>query len=309
VVLAEIPALRQLAERVGSSDDIFWVCLFGSSYYTQMANLDEAKDLLQRAAEVAEATRNPTFQWLVANYRCGLKMISDDVADVEAGSIEALQLGTDSDQPDAPYWFAGQLFFVREVQGRMDEILDLIHSQSEETLSSPVWQGGLALALVRDGQLAGASAHIDEFLLERGDDPFPRDAAWLITHTIFGMAVAAAGSVGQAVREYEHLIPFAGRFGTGGFTIGYPVSLTLAVLAARAGRPEQAVQHFSDALEQAERLGANIWTARTQLEWGRFLLNGGSSEAARELLVEAKRAAERMGALGIAQEAAVLLDQ
>jgi len=264
--------------------------------------------MLQRATEVAEETNSPTFQWLVANYQCATKMITESVDDIEAAAFAALQLGTDSEQPDALVWFATQLFLVREVQGRVGEVLDLIQQQEAAMSSSPAWQGALALALVRDGQVAKASLLIDELLTERGDDPFPHDAAWLILHATFGMAVAAAGSADQASREYEHLIPYAGRLSTGGFAISYPVSLVLAVLAARAGWPERTRRHFPEVLEQAESLGARIWLARTQLEWGRFLLDEGEIQHGRDLLLEARQGAQRMAALGIMEEAALLLN-
>jgi hypothetical protein len=119
-----------------------------------------------------------------------------------------------------------------------------------------------------------------------------------------GEAVAAVGTPVQAAREYAILSPHAGRLVTNA-VFAYPsVSLTLAKLAARAGRAEQ---HFADVHDQHERLGAPGWLARTQLAWGHFLLDTGQTGRARTLLSLARDAGERTGAADVVTAADSLL--
>jgi hypothetical protein len=85
------------------------------------------------------------------------------------------------------------------------------------------------------------------------------------------------------------------------------ISLALAGLAARADWHERAAQHFADSHDQHERLGATAWLARTQLDWGRFLLGTGQPARARSLLALARDGAEEMGAADVLIAADTLL--
>jgi tetratricopeptide (TPR) repeat protein len=305
-LVAEIPALLELAERVGDAHETFWVCALGYMIYTEMADMEQARILLQQAAEIARETNNRTLLWFIAGFECAMTIMSGSGDHIEEAALKAFELGNDSEQPDALAVFAAQLFYAREAQGRLGELVELIRQQVAEMSSSPAFQAALALALVRDGKLADARSVITE-LLTRPTDPFPHDLAWLVVHTAFGMAIASAGSAQQAGREYEYLTPCAGRLSMAGSTIGYPVNLALAVLAARAGWPARAEEHFADARAQAERLGALSWQVRTELEWGRSLLQQGETQRARDLLVGARRRAEQMSAGGIVAEVDALL--
>ncbi len=122
-----------------------------------------------------------------------------------------------------------------------------------------------------------------------------------------GEAVAAVGTAEQAAAEYRLLAPYAGRIPCLGNITRPSITLVLATLAARAGRKEQAEQHFNDSSEQHLQLGAIGWLARTQFAWARFLLDDGETERVRALLAEARDGAARMGAADVS-EAIIRLD-
>lgn len=119
--------------------------------------------------------------------------------------------------------------------------------------------------------------------------------------------MASVGTPEQAAEEYDRLAPYADRIPYVGVCTTMSVNRVLAILAARAGRPDRADEHFARAKEEHERLGAPEWVARTELEWGRFLLDAGESDRARTLLAGSAEGAKRIGAADVAMAAASLL--
>ncbi|HVR61320.1 MAG TPA: AAA family ATPase [Polyangia bacterium] len=81
-----------------------------------------------------------------------------------------------------------------------------------------------------------------------------------------------------------------------------PIGRLLALLAARLGRPDEAVARFDDALERLERLGARPLLARTRYELGRTLLAraaAGDRPRARALLAGARAIAVELDMPGL----------
>ena len=306
-LLAEIPDLLELAERVGDAQELVWVCLWGCLHYTEMADVKQAAALLGRAAEVATETNNPLFRWLVAGFQIMLTLISGSGDDVETAALEAFRLGTESEQPDTMFWLTTQLLWARELQGRLGEVIDPLREVVAASTSVPAaMRAVLAMTLARCGQIKESRELIDELLSDIAD-PIPFDASWLMAHTNLAIAIHAVGSENQACQEYERLLPFAGRLTAVAMAIGFSVNFALALLAVRAGWPEQAERHFEDAEAQDEYLSAPVRLARTKLEWGRFLRGQGQVKRSRELLVQARQGAKRMGASDIVAEAIELL--
>jgi hypothetical protein len=79
----------------------------------------------------------------------------------------------------------------------------------------------------------------------------------------------------------------------------------LGLLAATAGRPDQARAHFEAALARHRELEAPGLVARTQCDLGELLLAQGEREAGRSLLAAAGAAAAELGMAGIAARADV----
>jgi hypothetical protein len=72
------------------------------------------------------------------------------------------------------------------------------------------------------------------------------------------------------------------------------VRRSLGLLAALAGRDDAAL-HFEAAIEVNERMGLRPWVARTQADFGRFLLAQGEDARGSELLQSAAVAFGEMG--------------
>lgn len=303
---AELPAMLELAERIGDTQQIVLVCSGGFVHSLEVGDLDRADSLLERLGKIAAEVNNPMFRWLEANYRCGRLMVSASGDEIERSATRTLEIGQDAGQPDAFVWFAPQFWFARAAQGRLAEILDLVRRQITENPGLPAWRAGLAVTLVRIGEQGEAADLVAEMMVD-SSSVFPNDPVWLFGHAALGEAVASVGTPEQAAEEYARLAPYAGRIPYVGVCTTMSVSRVLANLAARAGRSELAEEHFARAKEEHERLGAPEWLARTELEWGRFLLDAGEPNRARTLLAQAREGAERMGAADVVLAAKSLL--
>jgi tetratricopeptide (TPR) repeat protein len=218
---------------------------------------------------------NPMFGLVEASYGFGGMMLSGSGDEIERSAFSALEIGQDAGQPDAFVWFAPQVWFARAAQGRLAEVLDLVRKQIADNPGLPAWIAGLAVTLVRIGKHDEAAELVAEMMVD-SSNVFPHDLLWLFGHYV-------------------------------GVCTTMSVNRVLANLAARAGQRELADDHFARAKEEHERLGAPEWVARTELEWGRFLLDAGESDRARTLLAQAREGAERIGASDVGLAAALLL--
>jgi class 3 adenylate cyclase len=304
---AEHPALLALAEQVGDAQELVYVCLWGICRSVEMDDHRGANTLLARLSQVVRDFNSPIFRWLEAMFRCTIMTIVSSGDDIEAAATVALQLGSDAGQPDAYMIFAAQLLFARIMQGRLAEIDDLIRSQVSDNPATFVWRCILACSLIAGGNEEEASSIVEELSTGRAHEA-PIDFLWLMAQSFLADAIAQVGTAEQAVAQYEVLAPYHGRLPCSGANVLPSCTLYLAMLAARTQRNEVATQLFEEALAQHEAIGASIWLARTQLEFGRFLIGIGQKDHARAFLTKARDCAKRMGAVDIESIAGSLIE-
>ena len=119
-------------------------------------------------------------------------------------------------------------------------------------------------------------------------------------------ACAALGDAAGAESLSARLEPHADRLVQTGFSGCWgSVRRFLGLLAATAGRPDEARAHFEAALARHEELEAPGLVARTRCDLGELLLAQGEREAGLELLAAAGAAAAELGMAGVAARADV----
>jgi DNA-binding SARP family transcriptional activator len=307
-LVAELPELLALAERTGDAEQILVVCGRGFLHSVQMGELREADRLLERIGRLADDVDHPMFRWMEAIYSCSRLTVTATGAEIEQAALKALQIARNAGQPSLYTWFAPQLFAARWSEGRLAEIVDLVRQVTTDNPGLPAFRAALALTCALVGQREEAASIVDDLMVDPAK-AFPQNLAWLFGHSVLAEAVAEVGTAEQAAREYALLAPYAGRVPSTGHVARPSVSLALATLAAGAGWPDKAEQHFSAAHEQHERLGATGWLARTQLGWARFVLEAAEPDRALALLARAREGAEEMGVADVVTAVDKLLSE
>jgi hypothetical protein len=139
------------------------------------------------------------------------------------------------------------------------------------------------------------------------------DAEWLASVALLAHACAVIGHTAHADALYRVLVtspaavvrlgPIASWWG--------PVDHHLGALCRVLGRTDEAVARLEHALEIEHAMNAAPFTARTNIELARTLMRSlpPDHDRARELLLQARSTAERLGASALSADATETLGQ
>ncbi|GAA3229510.1 BTAD domain-containing putative transcriptional regulator [Nonomuraea helvata] len=186
-------------------------------------------------------------------------MISGDYAGAERAYREAARMtaraGMLEGRQDLPLITT---FCLHLVDGRAAEMVDLL---AEAHLRGAKWTlDAYALALASAGHLQDAKA------VAATRPPVRPDFLYELAMTWRALAGMLLDDRERMVDCYDKLKPFADRVagaGTGVVAL-WPVALTLGDLAIRLGQPDAARDHYTKALEVAERVGVPRWVEAAQ---------------------------------------------
>ena len=266
------------------------------------AGIDAAIALTESlAADIGQ----PYLTWLVTYGRCWVALLAGDAEEADLLATGALQIGSESGQPDAFTVYGGNLLNIRWHQGRMEEMLPLIEQAVADNPGVPAFQAVYAQTLCECGRtdearplLAAASA------ADFHDAAY--DYIWLTNTTFWADSAAWLGDRSAAGVLFDRLAPYEPQGILSGATFTGTVGMYLARLAAVLGRLDDANDLFERTDARLRALAAPFFQARNQVEWARLLsTRGGTADAhrARELLAEAVATAEQYGCAGIERRA------
>nr|MBA2607679.1 AAA family ATPase [Actinomycetota bacterium] len=296
-----------IAERIGDPVARFWAAM--NSLYAMASKTDRAGShaALDQAEALATAIGQPYLSWQVLYMRCMLVLLSGDADQAEELATEALQISSDSGQPDAIVVFGAGLAGIRLHQGRLDEILPLIEQVAADNPGLPGFQAAYAMMLCECGRGDEARPVLQAALAA----DFNRDAydyVWLTTTTLWADAAASVKDAAAAAVLFDRLAPFEAQGVVSGATFSGTVGMYLARLAVVLGRDREAAELFERADVQLRALEAPYLRARNQLEWARLLSTKGDEQRrqARYLSTEALNAAVRCGCSAVERGATEL---
>ena len=278
------------AKILGDPEVFYHACSQAQINAIQAGDFDLAARCLDTMRALSGRLRQPTLMWMTSFKDAGDALMAGDATRAEQLATAALQLGTDSGQPDAFAIYGSQLMYIRHQQGRLGELVALIEQAVTENPGLPAFRPILASAHLEAGNDVIAlglldSAAADEFA------SLPMDFVWMMGMTFYASVAVELRANRPAQTLYELLAPYSGQvpfIGTLGF---FPVSLALGGLASVLGRYDEAESYFADAAHMAGRGHMKFFEARTQLEWGRMLAGRrgpGDVERARTLLQQAR---------------------
>ncbi|MGH9223199.1 MAG: AAA family ATPase [Acidimicrobiales bacterium] len=223
-----------------------------------------AGDELRRYSRLATALRDPRFQYLALTRQITVAIMHGELETAEELLEQASLLGRAVAEPDQWHVEMRELWVLRALQGRRDELEARVRSWPYPVFL-PWYAAQVVLSICDRGafdEAASAGARLAAF------DPAaePPNNLWLVQTATVAEAAAAVGDRDLAARLYDALTPYAGLgVVTGGAVDFYgAVDHYLGLLAATLDRREAAAGHLVRAVAQHRQLGATPWVSRSQ---------------------------------------------
>ncbi len=227
-------------------------------------DFEVADRALAESLELGEALDLPPRLWLAKGWQAMTVGTRGDLARSEQLAGEAGELGLRWEQPDALTWFAGQLYSIRLLQGRLHEIIDAIEDQAATQADGiPAWRCAHAYALAECGRHEEAAAILGE-LWDRGFERLPVDMLWLHAMVFLSGTATALHHTDASDLLYRMLAPYSGLMAHNGTIDAGPVDLALAQTALATGRSADFEKHLLGAEALCQRIRAPIWLARVR---------------------------------------------
>lgn len=174
-------------------------------------------------------------------------------ADAEALAAVCARRGAAAGDPDHEWWSAAQLVTIRWYQGRLTELLPMLHDRVESPVLSPVDNSAvaaLAVAAALSGDRPRAASALAALC---GSDlaALPRSSAWLVTMNGAVEAACLLEEPDVAARAYELLRPHAHlpMIGSLAVTCFGSVQHALGVAALTTRQLDLAVEHLTAAVQ------------------------------------------------------------
>jgi class 3 adenylate cyclase/tetratricopeptide (TPR) repeat protein len=296
------------AERLGDPSLLLQMTLTRQASGFIVGDLEQVDDCVKATTSLLQRVNDPSAGWVIASQRVVRALVSGDVDVADERANDALRIGTDGGEPDADVWHAAQLIAVAWMRGAMAEFIPLLSQVAEDNPGIPAFTAYLAMAYAEGDHFDDAERLLDAF--GASGLRMPEDSAWMSGMVEYAEAAIECRSTGLAKMLYEVLIPYPEQFAFNGVTNEGPASHYLGGLAAVLGRFDDAEAHFAVAAEQSDRAGARFFAARTDLHWGRMLLEApdqGDLARARALLTRAHTSASEHGYGTVERRSAALL--
>ncbi len=286
------------AERLGDPALLYWAAMWRYETAARSGDVDELDRCLEIHGAMADQLGQPVFAWGHTFLQGQRAFIAGDTDRAEALATEALQIGTESGQPDAAIIYGTQLIMVRGQRGTMNELIPLIEQMASDAPEISPWMFGslLAKAHVEVDRTDEALGQLEAFAASGFD--LQLDQVWLSGMVDYADAAVECGDPSYAKPLFERLAPWHAQLPATGASALPPVSHFLGGLASVLGRYDEADAYFSQSAAMSERMGAKFFAARTDLWWGNLLARRNRPEdadAATVHLTKAQRVARAFG--------------
>ncbi len=308
--LAVAGEILHLAEQVGDKSLALNGHIFRVVGLLELGDVAAAGVEMEAITRVAEELRQPQQRWWAPAHGAMRALLEGRFADSERMALEALAIAQRAQAEGSRQFFGAQITALRREQGRLQEMEAPVKGFVEQYQEIPVWRSVLAFLYSELGREGEARSEF-ELLAANDFADVPKDANWLITVALLSDVCAFVTDGRRAAILYELLLPYAGRnIVTGpGIVCNGAASRFLGVLAGTMSRWEEAIQHYEEALEMHERMGARPYVARTQQEYADMFLardEPGDRKKALELVSQALDTAQELGMKVLVERALAL---
>jgi predicted ATPase len=241
----------------------------------ELGEIEAAWQLLAEYIPAAEQLRLPLYRWYALLFQSNRALLEGRITEAEHLARFALRIGRRSEIPNAEQFFTAQLCAVRAEQGRLDELATPLVTFVTQYPALVIWRCAHVWMLAELGRQDEARRELAA-LADSGFAGLRRDLNWLGAMALLARACHRLGAAGHAEELYGLLRPYRGRWtvAASGVVCFGSAQLALGMLAATAGRAEQATDHYEEALA-AHALHAPLWAAHTSRFYGELLVASG----------------------------------
>ena len=300
----------ELSELLGDPDLLFWTGAYSRLAAVQAGDFEMARRCLATMRDVIRGLRQPTMMWVTLFNDAADALLSGDPDRAEQLATAALEIGTESGQPDAFGFYGAEMIGVRRQQGRYGELVPLIEQIAAENPALPVFRATLAEGHMEAGNFDTARQMLEAAAADLTSLPY--DVVWIFAVASYADVATELRAEAPARLLLDLLAPFDDQVLFIGATAGSPVAYYCGSLESVLGLYDQAEAHFAKAAELNARGQMQFAAAVTHLRWGRMLsARGGSGdlERARDLLTQAHAGAVSRGYASIARRATAALSE
>ena len=216
--------------------------------------------------------RQPILEWYYGVMNAVLGLLEGRLEDTERVLEAARHHGDRAHRWESRFSYRLAIVGLRREQDRLDEVVEGAHQLAAD---HPGYRMLPALAAYVDA----AAGHIDEArrqmdeLAVGGFAFLPRDHGWLFGMTYLAETAILLGDAQRAGEIERLLAPYADRMGfASGEVSSGPVDRIRGLLAAFAGRHDEAVVLLENAERDAGQKGARLWVVRSSVDRARVLV-------------------------------------
>jgi hypothetical protein len=298
--------LADCATQLGDPAIAFWAQCASVHSLVEHGELTSARAAAARAHALADELGQPTTLWFDCWTRAGLELLHGDLAAGERLAEQAFQIGQEAGEPDALLIYGSQIAFIRSLQGRGQEIIEMLRQSASAFAGVPSFHAGLALTLCSLDLHDEARAILERATSDRFEQ-YGASVTTLIALAQYADVASVISDARAAAILYEHLEPFADQIVWTG-TQGYGhVRMYLGLLAAVLGDHERADEHLQFGCEFHEANDIPLWAARTHLGWAQALADRGDCPRVREHATQALELSQEHGYGAFESRATALL--
>jgi tetratricopeptide (TPR) repeat protein len=234
----------------------------------EVGDLAEGLRCVEHQERLAADLGEPTLRWMATVCGVGPLLAAGRLAEADARNEAALAMGQET-QPDAPTFYAAQLFPIRFAQGRLAEVEETYRTLAEDPgFPVPAVEAFTALIYCDTDRLEEARRFYEP-LAATGFSRLRFDSLWTIALSACAEVCVRLGDTASVGVLRKLLLPYADRLAIVVASGINSVSHYLGMLDGSAGRYGDAETWFATAVVQHDRLGTPAWMARTRLEWAR----------------------------------------
>jgi ATP/maltotriose-dependent transcriptional regulator MalT len=228
-----------LAQRLLDHDALVGIAVFLAVDTLEAGDRTEYDQALATVRWAAETDGNPRLRWWAATVTAGAAILDGDLDAADRHRAAALEIGR---RHELPGWVSAEMMLAAEVALAADDdaaCRGFLVPSDTTILASPIARSSVASMAARLGERDIALDHA-RIAFRALDD----ESSWLLCLTLLAATAAEAGDAVLAAAVAERLAPWTGHLAvdSGAWWCAGPVDLTLAELAAAAGKLGEAAE-------------------------------------------------------------------